>query len=473
MDKAKAKILIVDDEPLKRSILEDELSGAGYVVATATNPLEAEPLLAKDGFDVILTDLRMPGQDGLTFLRELKQRWPRQAVIVMTAYGTVETAVEAMKLGAFDFLQKPFSTEELLLKLDKLFRYEQLASENEELRRQLAPQLEQTRLVGTSEAMRTVLARIHAVAGSDTTVLVDGESGTGKELVARMIHSTSWRASGPFVAVSCAALPESLVEAELFGHEMGAFTGATRQRIGRIELAHAGTLFLDDVEDIPLEVQVKLLRVLQQRSLERVGGEQVIQVNIRVIAATKKSLPAMVAAGQFRADLFYRLNVIPLHLPPLRERREDIELLVEHFLEKAAIKLNRGQMSISREALAKLQAYSWPGNVRELEHLVERMVALSTTDCLDENDVPELNPPEAPVDIVRLSLEDRASINLAELLAVVESRVVQWALNRTGGNLVRAAEMLGLPRSTLQYKVMKLQGIDSSSSAAGAETPSP
>ena len=321
MNKAKTKILIVDDEPLKRSILEDELSEAGYVVATAANPLEAEPLLAKDSFDVILTDLRMPGQDGLAFLGELKQRWPRQAVIVMTAYGTVETAVEAMKLGAFDFLQKPFSTEELLLKLDMLFRYEQLASENEELRRQLAPQLEQTRLVGNSEATRTVLARIHAVAGSDTTVLIDGESGTGKELAARMIHSTSWRASGPFVAVSCAALPEGLVEAELFGHETGAFTGATRQRIGRIELAHGGTLFLDDVEDIPLEVQVKLLRVLQERSLERVGGEQVIRVNIRVIAATKRSLPAMVAAGQFRADLFYRLNVIPLHLPPLRERR--------------------------------------------------------------------------------------------------------------------------------------------------------
>jgi len=473
MNKAKTKILIVDDEPLKRSILEDELSEAGYVVATAANPLEAEPLLAKDSFDVILTDLRMPGQDGLAFLGELKQRWPRQAVIVMTAYGTVETAVEAMKLGAFDFLQKPFSTEELLLKLDMLFRYEQLASENEELRRQLAPQLEQTRLVGNSEATRTVLARIHAVAGSDTTVLIDGESGTGKELAARMIHSTSWRASGPFVAVSCAALPEGLVEAELFGHEVGAFTGATRQRIGRIELAHGGTLFLDDVEDIPLEVQVKLLRVLQERSLERVGGEQVIRVNIRVIAATKRSLPAMVAAGQFRADLFYRLNVIPLHLPPLRERREDIELLVEHFLEKATIKLNRGQMSISREALAGLCAYSWPGNVRELEHLVERMVALSTADRLDVNDVPELAPPETPVDVVRLSLENRVSINLAELLAVVESRVVQWALNRTGGNLVRAAEMLGLPRSTLQYKVMKLQGVDPSSSATGAESPSP
>ena len=451
-----ARILVVDDEPIKRSVMEDELRAAGYEVATAASPLEAEPILATTAFDVVVTDLRMPGQDGLSFLRELKTQRPEQAAIVMTAYGTVETAVAAMKLGAFDYLQKPFSTEELLLKLDKLLRYERLASENEALRRQLSPQAEPTCIVGQSDAVRQVLARIHAVARVDTTVLIDGESGTGKELAARTIHETSSRPSGPFVAISCAALPRDLVETELFGHEVGAFTGATKQRIGRVELAHGGTLFLDDVDDVPQDVQVKLLRVLQERTFERVGGGAPIRVNIRVIAATKKLLPALVAAGRFREDLFYRLNVVPLHMPALRERPEDVPLLVAHFLGKAALKLNRGRLTISPDAVAKLEAHNWPGNVRELEHLVERMVALSTKDHLGAADVPELASSADPTNIATLTLDRADTVDMIGVLADVEARMVRWALERSNGNLARAADMLGMPRSTLQYRVSKL-----------------
>ena len=398
----------------------------------------------------------MPGQDGLSFLRELKKQRPAQAVIVMTAYGTVQTAVEAMKLGAFDYLQKPFSTEELLLKLDKLLRYEALTTENEALRRELSPQSDDICIVGQSEAIRRVLERIRAVAGVDTTVLIEGESGTGKELAARLIHQTSVRASAPFVAISCAALPRELVEAELFGHEAGAFTGATKRRIGRIEVAHGGVLFLDDVDDIPLGVQVKLLRVLQQRTLQRVGGEHPIRVNIRVLASTKKSLPVMVAAGRFREDLFYRLNVVPLRMPPLRERLEDVPLLVEHFLENIALKLNRGRLRISREAVSKLQAYSWPGNVRELEHLLERMVALTRKDELTEEDLPELEAVGEPDSLVSVALDHVRSVDLPAVLEEVEARMVRWALGKTKGNLAKAAERLGIPRSTLQYKANKL-----------------
>ncbi len=449
-----ASVLIVEDELIKRSVLEDELTAAGYSVTTAANTLEAEPALAETYFDVVLTDLRMPGQDGLSFLHELKEKRPDQAVIVMTAYGTVETAVEAMKLGAFDFLQKPFSTEELLLKLDKLLHYEQVVRENETLRQELSRGA-QTKLVGRSEPMRQALARIHAVAGTDTTVLIQGESGTGKELAAHIIHETSFRSSGPFVAVSCAALPRDLVEAELFGHEAGAFTGATKRRIGRLELAHGGTLFLDDVDDIPLGLQVKLLRVLQERTFERVGGEHPISVNIRVIAATKRVLAAMVEAGEFRDDLFYRLSVVPLHMPPLRERPDDIPLLVGHFLEKIAVRMNRGRVAITPAALAKLREHSWPGNVRELEHVLERMVTLARKDELDQEDVPELTSRSDRGDLVSLSLDNVQSVDMAAVLAEVEAGMVRWALARSQGNLARAAELLGVPRSTLQYKVRK------------------
>ncbi len=454
-DECKASVLIVDDELLKRSVLEDELSAAGFGVATAANPLEAASVLEGRSFDVVVTDLRMPGQDGLSFLRGLKSHRPEQAVIVMTAYGSVDTAVEAMKLGAFDYLQKPFTTEELLLKLDKLLNYEQLARENESLRQQLATTVD-THIVAESEAMRQVLARIHAVAGTDATVLIQGETGTGKELLARAIHECSPRSGGPFVGVSCAALPADLVESELFGHEAGAFTGAVKRRMGRIELANGGTLFLDDVDDIPMSVQVKLLRVLQERTLERLGGETCIPVNIRVIAAAKEDLMGLVAAGRFRDDLYYRLSVVPVEVPPLRDRPEDVPPLIAHFMERIAVKRNVGEASITPAAIARLQAYSWPGNVRELEHIVDRMITLSRNGQLDVDDVPELAPHDHSGRAVSLALDEVDSLDMAEVMADVEARIVRWALQRSGGNLARAAEMLNLPRSTLQYKAAKL-----------------
>ena len=451
-------ILILDDELIKRSILEDELTAAGYSVSTAASPLEAEPLLADQTFDVVLTDLRMPGQDGLSFLRGLKRARPEQAAIVMTAFGTVDTAVEAMRLGAFDYIQKPFTTEELLLKLDKLLAFERLARENQSLRTQLRADRD-VRMVGQSQAIRDVLARIHAVADTDTTVLIQGESGTGKEVAARLIHETSFRSSGPFVAVSCAALPRDLVEAELFGHEKGAFTGATSRRIGRVEMAHGGTLFLDDVDDIPLGVQVKLLRLLQERTVERVGGSVPIPVSIRIIAATKKYLPDMVAAGQIREDLYYRLNVVPLLMPPLRDRLDDIPLLVAHFLERLGVKLNRGPLSASPRLVDKLQRYRWPGNVRELEHMLERMAALAGHEALTEDDLPDLTPPserDSPLSVV---LEGAESIDMPALLADAEARMIRWALQRSGDNIAEAAALLGVPRSTLQYKMRKSEGL--------------
>jgi len=453
MRETRAKILIVDDEPLKRSVLEDELGAVGYFVVTASNPLEAAQELAKSAFEVVITDIRMPGQDGLSFLREVKKQKPTQAAIVMTAYGSVETAVEAMKLGAFDYLQKPFSTEELLLKLDKLLQYERMASENEALRHQLALPRIESKIVGQSKPMREVLQRIHAVAGTEATVLIEGESGTGKELIAHTLHESSVRATGPFVAIACAALPKDLVESELFGHEPGAFTGATKRRIGRFELAHGGTLFLDDVDDIPLDIQVKLVRVLQERVCERVGGERPIPVNIRLIAATKRPLSEMVATGNFREDLFYRLNVVPLRIPPLRERVEDIPMLVDHFLEKLATKSNGKRLTFSPEALAKLQRHLWPGNIRELEHKVEMMVALATGDRVEAAEVPELAAPQESGALLSLKMSGIERVDIGSVLEDLEARLLHWALERAEGNLAKAAEMLGLPRSTLQYKI--------------------
>ena len=458
MPEAPMKILLVDDEPIKRSVMEDELREAGYLTTVAANPIEAAPLMDQDDFDVVLTDLRMPGQDGLAFLEQIHERHEAVAVIVMTAYGTVESAVEAMRLGAYDYLEKPFATEELLLKLEQLRQQQRQASPAPPASPRMVAKGGQTQIIGQSKPVRQVLAQIHAIAGIDTTVLLHGESGTGKELVARTIHESSHRAGGPMVSISCASMPASLLEAELFGYERGAFTGATRQRLGRFELANGGTLLLDDVDDFPLEAQVKLLRVLQEQVFERIGGEKSIRTNVRVIAATKKDLSVLATTGQFREDLYYRLNVVPLDLPPLRDRREDIPLLVDHFLKKIALKLNRNRLSMSAKAQTILREYPWPGNVRQLENYIERMVALSRSDELGERDVPPLEPVEnGSRDVLAVDLSAADKVDLAETLKDVEGRLVNWALGRANNNLMRAAQMLGVPRSTLQYKVEKLR----------------
>ena len=461
----KARLLVLDDEPLKRSVMEVQLREEGFTVDAYDNPLDADKALTNNTYDVILTDIRMPGLDGMSFLKEIKNKKPNQAVIIMTAFGTVETAIEAMKRGAYDYLQKPFSTGELILKLDRLMNYKNIVEENEALRKQLGHDRSETKLIGKSSAIKEVLSRIHVLASVDSNVLVQGDSGTGKECVARLIHESSSRSAGPFVAVSCASLPSDLIEAELFGHEQGAFTGASRRRIGRFELANNGTLFLDDVDDIHLDLQAKLLRVIQERKLERVGSEVTIDVNFRLISASKKNLLSLVEENQFREDLFFRLNIVPLYMPPLRQRREDIPLLCEHFLNSFAIRLNRPDPCIDEDVMAKFINYSWPGNVRELENIIERMLVLAKDgrirmDLLSE----EFFEPDFSAVAVRTDYIEE--IDLPQTVANIEDQLVRWALAKANGNLARAASYLNIPRSSLQYKVSKINspGADGNSS---------
>ncbi len=451
----KVKLMIVDDEPIKRVVMEEQLKDEGFIVDAYDNPLDADNALSSNSYDVILTDIRMPGLDGISFLKKIKNKNPTQAVIVMTAFGTVDTAIEAMKQGAYDYLQKPFSTEELILKLDHLMNYKNIVEENQALRKRLGHDKTETKLIGRSKAIREILNKIHTLASVDSNVLIHGDSGTGKECVARLIHESSIRSKGPFVVVSCASLPSELIEAELFGHEPGAFTGANKQRIGRFELANRGTLFLDDVDDIPLDLQVKLLRVIQERKFERIGGEVTISVNFRLIAASKKNLDSLVAEGKFREDLYFRLNIVPLYLPPLRHRRDDIPLLCEYFLNRLADRLNRPNPQIDEDVMAKLIDYDWPGNVRELENIIERMLVLSK----DSHVKIDLLPPEffesnTPPVIVRTDYLEQ--IDLQKTTTNIEEQLIRWALTKAEGNLAKAASLLNLPRSSLQYKISKL-----------------
>jgi DNA-binding NtrC family response regulator len=451
----KARLLILDDEPIKRVVMEDQLREEGFIVDAYDNPLAADDALAKNIYDVILTDIRMPGLDGISFLKEIKKKNPNQAVIVMTAFGTVETAIEAMKLGAFDYLQKPFSTEELILKLDRLINYRNIIEENQALKKQLGHNKTETKLIGRSPAMRDILNKIHIVASVDSNILIHGDSGTGKECVARLIHESGVRSKGPFIAVSCASLPSELFETELFGHEEGAFTGASKQRIGRFELANGGTIFLDDVDDIPLDLQVKLLRVIQERELERIGSEVTLSINFRLIAATKKNLASLVEDGQYREDLYFRLNIIPLYLPPLRDRKADIPLLCEYFMDRFAIRLNPSDIRIDEEVITKLTNYSWPGNVRELENIIERMLVLSKDGHITIDQLPEeFFEPDASAVTIHTDYIDQ--IDLPKTVTDIECQLVRWALTKAEGNLAKAASLLNIPRSSLQYKVSKL-----------------
>lgn len=451
----KAKILLLDDEPIKRVVMEDQLREEGYIIDAYDNPLAADDALTKNTYDVILTDIRMPGLDGMSLLKKIKEKNPNQAVIVMTAFGTVETAIEAMKLGAFDYLQKPFSTEELILRLDHLMNYRDIVEENQALRKQLGHDRTETKLIGKSAAMRDVLSKIHTLASVDSNVLIHGDSGTGKECVARLIHESSVRSNGPFIAVSCASLPSELIEAELFGYEEGAFTGASKQRTGRFELANGGTIFLDDIDDIPLELQVKLLRVIQERELERIGSELTLNVNFRLIAASKKNLASLVENGQFREDLYFRLNIIPLYLPPLRDRKTDIPLLCEYFMNQFAIRLNLPDVRIDEEVIEKLTDYSWPGNVRELENIIERMLVLSGDGYITIDQLPkEFFEPD--VSTVKIHTEYLDQIDLSKTVNDIECQLVRWALAKAEGNLTKAASLLKIPRSSLQYKMSKL-----------------
>jgi DNA-binding NtrC family response regulator len=369
-------VLLIDDEPLMRLSMTDALRAVGYDVRAAATGQEGMDLLSQAIFDIVITDFRLPGADGLQLLQACKQRSPRTEVIVITAHGSVETAVEAMKRGAYDFITKPFAMDELLLIVDRLSKVLALRAENVELREALEGKFNFEGILGKNHRMRDVLERVQLISATDSTVLVVGESGTGKELIANAIHRNSPRQDHALVKISCAALPESLLEAELFGHEKGAFTGALRQRRGRFELAHKGTLFLDEIGEISPVVQVKLLRVLQERQFERVGGNETIEVDVRLVCATQKDLKKEVQQGRFREDLYYRLNVVPVVLPPLRERREDVMLIAEHMLLSRCERTNKPLKGFSQSAQELLLRYSFPGNIRELENLIERAVAL-------------------------------------------------------------------------------------------------
>ncbi|MFQ5753502.1 MAG: sigma-54-dependent transcriptional regulator [bacterium] len=444
------KILIVEDEEIQRISLQDDLLDAGHEAMAVASPKPALDLLNEELFDVILSDLKMPEMDGIAFLERVKKNQPDVTVIMMTAFGTVETAVQAMKLGAYDYLTKPFDTDELLLLLKRVEKYRQVLAENIRLKKQLESRYAFGKIIGKSNMMQQVYRQLEIVAPNQTTVLIEGETGTGKELVANAIHYNSPRKDGPFIKVSCAMLSKEILESELFGHERGAFTGAVRQKKGRFELAHGGSLFLDEVDDIPVELQVKLLRVLEEKTFERVGGTETLSVDVRVMAATKKHLRELVTRGQFREDLFYRLNIFPIKLPPLRERKEDIQILFEHFMREFS---SNDLPEIAPTVMPYLMDYSWPGNVRELKNVVERLILSYQCDPIVPKCLPvEIRSP-APDHTMSGQLDGRIAFD--ETVARFEKNLINEALDKTEGNKARAAKLLKLPSSTLKSKMKK------------------
>lgn len=441
-------IIIVDDEDILRISLKDDLLDAGYRVKDFRNPEDALRSVEKQPVDVVITDIKMPRMDGLELLSRIKQLQPDAQVIVMTAYSSVDSAVEAMKKGAYDYIAKPFKIDELFLRLERIAELRSVKQENRHLSSTLASHYTLNSFVGKSEAVQQIRELVETVADSPTTVLITGETGTGKELLANIIHFNSNRRTKPLVKVSCAVLSREIFESELFGHEKGAFTGAAQQKKGRFELADGGTLYLDDVDDIPLELQVKLLRVLQEQEFERVGGTQTIRVDVRVIASTKADLKKLVAEGKFREDLYYRLNVFPIHLAPLRERQEDIPLLVEHFCKEMA---PESEIVFRPEVINCLTLYSWPGNVRELKNIVERLILLSRGEEVDLAKIPlEILEPDGVAPEVCIG---RKPLN--EVMEDIEVNLIRRALQISGWNQNRAAELLGLPPSTLRTKMSK------------------
>lgn len=441
-------ILIIDDEPMQLKALSGFLKKQGFEVQTTTSGLAGIQLVQQHPIDLVITDYKMPDRNGLEVLQEVKNINPEVDVVVMTAYGSIDSAKEAMKAGAIDYLTKPIDLVQLELVIKKAQERRQLISENRQLREQLSEKHRFASIISQSPQMEEVLNRAARVAKSKATVLIRGESGTGKELIARAIHSASpWR-NGPFVAVSCAALSEGVLESELFGHEKGAFTGALKQYKGRFERAHGGTLFIDEVGDIPLSVQVKLLRAIQEHEFERVGGTETIHVDVRIVAATNRDLEKMIQQGEFREDLYYRLNVVTIEIPPLRQRRQDIPLLVEHFIKKFARENAKMTQGVSKEAMDLLMKYDYPGNVRELENIIEQAVVLSRKELITTDDL--------PMTVRGLKSEkELPSGNLEEQVAAFEQKLIREALEKTGGVQTKAAELLGITERNLRYKLKK------------------
>jgi DNA-binding NtrC family response regulator len=458
MSEGQKHLLIVDDENALREAIAERLADHGFIVEQAASGEQALQRLADFAFDILITDLRLPGIDGRKVIDAALERYPEIIPIVITGYGTVKDAVEAIKQGAADFITKPFQFDALLHVLRSALEQRRLKSENAYLRSQLEARYRIDGLVGQSRVMRDLLQLLETVAATSSTVLITGETGTGKELAARAIHHNSPRRANRFVAINCSAIPETLLEAELFGHVRGAFTGAVGTRQGRLEQAHKGTLFLDEIGTMSPGLQAKLLRVLQEREFERVGDSHTIKIDVRVIAATHSDLARMVAEGTFREDLFYRLNVIPVQLPPLRERREDIPLLVQHFLQKLAAEAGRGAVTISQDALRRLMAHTWPGNIRQLENACERALAFSQgRSQIDVHDLTaDIQNQPAPADSSDVWFPDDG-LDFERYIEGVELSLIRRSLERTQGNKRQAAKLLNLKRTTLIEKLKRLE----------------
>jgi two-component system NtrC family response regulator len=449
--KTDSKILLADDDDSLRRVLEFQLQEAGFQVISAGNGAQALELFSGDDFDCVITDWRMPQMSGLEFLQRANAIRSETPIIVITAFGDVETAVEAMRSGAFDFITKPFDRQAILLTVDKALKYGEVLSENRRLRRLVHEDFQLENVVGTSEKMRKVLETVERISKTDVTVLIEGESGTGKELIAKGIHFSGARRDKPFIAVNCAAIPENLIEAELFGYKRGAFTGANYESKGKFEEANGGTLFLDEIGAMPQPLQTRLLRVLQEQEITRLGENSVRKIDVRIIAATNENLAELIKENEFREDLYYRLAVVPVKLPALRERREDIPLLTEHFLKKLSLKHKIKQPKIGREVFGAFYNHVWLGNVRELENVIERMVVLSDGATLSLADVPEniknlqttsenlwFSLPAEPID-----------------LEAIECEIIREALKRFDGNQSQTARYLGITRSALIYRMQK------------------
>ncbi|HBG72209.1 MAG TPA: hypothetical protein DDX05_00935 [Deltaproteobacteria bacterium] len=445
----KETVCLIEDEKIMRVTLEDALKGAGYEVVSFETGAAGLEALRNAPCDVVVTDVRLPDMDGFDIVREITRQGGSQ-VIVMTAFGTIKDAVEAMKLGALDYITKPFSLDEFLLLVERALELKRLKEDNIRLRKDLNRCYRAPNIVGESAAINKVFSLVERISASDSTVLILGESGTGKELVATALHYQSNRKGKPLIKVNCAALPEGLIESELFGHEKGAFTGAVRRKPGRFELANGGTIFLDEIGDVPLSTQSKILRVIQERQFERIGGTTTMTVDVRIIAATNRNLEEEVRVGRFREDLYYRLNVIPLVLPPLRERREDIPGLIEFFMEKYRKKLSKN-VRLSGETVEALLSYDYPGNVRELENAIERCVTLSGSNVIGKEDLP---------DTVANRQQVAGSLLLSDVAADAEKNHILEVLKTTRGGKTSAAKILGISRKTLWEK-MNVYGIKS------------
>ncbi len=444
--------MLADDDDSLRRVLEFQLHEAGYLIKTAENGTQALDIYLSGGIDCVITDWRMPKMSGAELLRRIAAIDGDTPIIVITAFGDVETAVEGMRGGAFDFITKPFNRDAILLTVEKALKYQAAISENRRLRRLVHEGAQLENIIGSSEKMREVFDRVSRVAKTDVTVLLEGESGTGKELVAKAIHFNGGRKDKPFVAINCAAIPESLIEAELFGYKKGAFTGATSESKGKFEEATGGTIFLDEISSMPVQLQGRLLRVLQEQEINRLGENTTRKIDVRVIAATNESLIELRKENKFRDDLYYRLAVVPIQLPPLRHRLEDIPLLVDHFLNKSAQRHGIRPPSFNREILGLFFNYSWPGNVRELENIVERLVVLSGSDSVLMADVPEeiKRSAASQTGAPWFTLPDH-SIDLE----VLENEIILKALDRFDGNQTQAARFLGITRSALIYRMQK------------------